>query len=77
MTFLWPELLWLLVLVPLIVGLYLLLLRRKKRMAVRYASLTMVKEAIGAGNRFRVDGQCRRAQRKGMTASPVRRYDRA
>ena len=53
MTFLWPELLWLLVLVPLIVGLYLLLLRRKKRMAVRYASLTMVKEAIGAGNRFR------------------------
>jgi Ca-activated chloride channel family protein len=53
MTFLWPELLWLLVLVPVIVGLYLLVLRRKKRLAVRYASLAMVKEAIGAGNRFR------------------------
>jgi Ca-activated chloride channel homolog len=53
MTFLWPELLWLLALVPVIVGLYLLLLRRKKRLAVRYASLAMVKEAIGAGNRIR------------------------
>ena len=38
MTFLWPELLWLLVLVPVIVGVYLLLLRRKHRLAVRYAS---------------------------------------
>jgi Ca-activated chloride channel family protein len=53
MTFLWPELLWLLVLVPVVVGLYLLLLRRKKRLAVRYASLAMIKEAIGAGNRVR------------------------
>jgi Ca-activated chloride channel family protein len=53
MTFLWPELLWLLALVPVIVGLYLLVLRRKKRAAVRYASLAMIKDAMTAGNRFR------------------------
>ena len=53
MTFLWPELLWLLVLVPFIVGVYVLLLRRKHRLAVRYASLAMVRDAMGAGNRLR------------------------
>lgn len=53
MTFLWLDLLWLLVLVPVVVGLYLWVLRRKKKMAVRYASLAMVKDAMGAGNRFR------------------------
>ena len=53
MTFLWPELLWLLVLVPVVVGVYLWLLRRKARMAVRYASLAMIREAMGVGNRFR------------------------
>ena len=53
MTFLWPELLWLLVLVPVIVGVYLLLLRRKHRLAVRYASLAMIRDAIGAGGRLR------------------------
>ena len=53
MTFLWPELLWLLVLVPVIVGVYLLLLRRKHRLAVRYASLAMIRDAIGAGGRVR------------------------
>ena len=53
MTFLWPELLWLLVLVPVIVGVYLLLLRRKHRLAVRYASLAMIRDAIGASGRLR------------------------
>jgi Ca-activated chloride channel homolog len=53
MTFLWLDLLWLLLLVPVVVGLYLWVLRRKKKMAVRYASLAMVKDAMGAGNRFR------------------------
>ncbi|HET6801501.1 MAG TPA: BatA domain-containing protein, partial [Casimicrobiaceae bacterium] len=32
MTFLWPELLWLLAAVPAVVGAYLWLLRRKKRL---------------------------------------------
>ena len=53
MTFLWPDLLWLLAVVPLLVLAYWWLLRRKKKLAVRYASLAMVKEAIGAGPRFR------------------------
>jgi len=52
MTFLWPEMLWLLVIVPLLVAGYFYLLRRKQESALRYASLSMVKEAIGA-RRFR------------------------
>jgi len=53
MKFLWPELLWLLLTLPVLVALYVLILRRKRKAAVRYASLTMVKEAMGAGQRFR------------------------
>ncbi len=53
MNFLWPELLWLLLALPLLVVLYLLLLRRRKKFALRYASLGLVKEAIGTGSRFR------------------------
>jgi Ca-activated chloride channel family protein len=49
MHFLWPQQLWLLLLLPLLVMLYLLLLRRKKKLAVRYASLAIVKEALGRG----------------------------
>jgi Ca-activated chloride channel family protein len=52
-TFLWPEMLCLLLLVPLAAAAYLLLLRRKKKAAVRYASLSFVKDAMGAGLRFR------------------------
>ncbi|HZN48376.1 MAG TPA: VWA domain-containing protein [Ramlibacter sp.] len=48
MQFLWPQFLWLLLALPLLVGLYVLLLRRKRKMAVRYASLSIVKEAMGA-----------------------------
>ncbi len=53
MTFLWPDLLWLLLLVPALVGAYVLVLRRRKKLALRYASLGMVKEAMGTGQRFR------------------------
>jgi Ca-activated chloride channel family protein len=53
MDFLWPSMLWLLLIVPLLVLAYWLLLRRKKKLAVRYASLAMVKEAIGASGRVR------------------------
>ena len=59
MTFLWPELLWLLALVPLVVGVYVLLLRRKQQAAVRYASLAIVREAMGAGSACAAT--CRRA----------------
>ncbi|GAB3646893.1 VWA domain-containing protein [Ramlibacter alkalitolerans] len=53
MQFLWPQNLWLLLALPLLVGLYVLLMRRKKKMAVRYASLTFVKEAMGRGQQVR------------------------
>ena len=53
MSFLWPQALWLLLLVPALAGLYVLLLRRKRKAALRYASLGLVKEALGPGHRFR------------------------
>jgi len=53
MKFLHPQILWLLVLVPALVAAYVLLLRRRKKHAVRYASVGIVKEAIGPGQRFR------------------------
>ncbi len=53
MTFLWPHLLWLLLLVPAAVGAYLWLLRRKKKTALRYASLSLIRDAMGPGQRFR------------------------
>jgi Ca-activated chloride channel family protein len=52
-TFLWPDFLYLLVAVPLLVLGYWWLLRRKKKLAVRYASLAMVKDAMGVRQRFR------------------------
>lgn len=53
MSFLWPNLLWLLLALPALVGLYVWLLRRRKRAVLRYASLALVKEAIGGGQRWR------------------------
>jgi Ca-activated chloride channel family protein len=43
----------LLVIVPALVAGYFFLLRRKQKAALRYASLSMVKEAMGTGQRFR------------------------
>jgi Ca-activated chloride channel family protein len=43
MQFLWPQFLWLLLALPLLVLLYVWLLRRKKKLAVRYASLSIVR----------------------------------
>ena len=53
LTFLWPQFLWLLLAVPLLVLLYLWLLRRKKKLALRYASLSIVKEALGTSQSVR------------------------
>ncbi len=53
MTFMWPQFLWLLLLLPLLVLLYIWLLRRKKKMVLRYASLSIVREAMGKGQSFR------------------------
>ena len=51
--FLWPQFLWLLLLLPLLILLYAWLLRRKKKVALRYASLSIVREAMGKGQSFR------------------------
>jgi len=53
MTFLWPEMLWLFLLVPALVAGYFYLLRRKRQAALRYASLSMVKEALGSSQKYR------------------------
>jgi Ca-activated chloride channel family protein len=53
MKFLSPILLWLMLAIPALVALYFYVLRRKKKMALRYANLGMVKEAIGAGATLR------------------------
>ena len=53
MTFLWPELLWLMLALPMLLAAYVLVLRRKKKLALRYASLAMVREAMGAGQRIK------------------------
>jgi Ca-activated chloride channel homolog len=53
MTFLWPEMLWLLLAVPALIAAYLYLLRRKKQAALSYANLGLVKEAMSARQKFR------------------------
>jgi Ca-activated chloride channel family protein len=45
--------LWLLLTVPALVAGYFYILRRKQQSAIKYASLSMVKQAIGAGHRLR------------------------
>jgi Ca-activated chloride channel family protein len=53
MSFEWPLMLWSLLAVPLLVGAYVLILRRKKRSAVRYANLGLVRDALGVASRLR------------------------
>lgn len=53
MTFLWPYMLFLLLFVPVFILVYLLVLRRKKKTAIRYASLSMVKEAMEPRHGFK------------------------
>ena len=53
LNFLWPQFLWLLLVLPLLVLVYVWLLRRKKKTALRYASLSIVREAMGAGQTIR------------------------
>lgn len=53
MVFLWPTLLWLLLVLPLLVLLYLWLLRRRKAAAVPYPGLALVRQALGPGHGWR------------------------
>jgi Ca-activated chloride channel family protein len=53
MTFIWGGMLWLLVAIPLLAALYVWLLRRRRRQALRYANLAIVKQALGRGPGWR------------------------
>ena len=53
MHFIWPELLWLLLLIPLLVVGYIRALRRKRTEVVRYSSLDLIRPALGPGHRIR------------------------
>lgn len=49
LTFLWVEMLWLLLIVPVLVAVYLWLQMRRKRTSLRYANLPLIKQALGRG----------------------------
>lgn len=53
MIFSWPYALLLLLLVPLLIALYIWQLRRKRRFAVRYSSLSLIREALPKRSRWR------------------------
>ena len=53
MTFLWPDFLWGLLVLPLLIVLYVWLLRRRKKTSLRYANLSLVKEALGKRGAWR------------------------
>jgi Ca-activated chloride channel family protein len=48
MNFLWPQNLWLLLAVPLLPALYLWLLRRRRRFALRVSSVSVARQALGS-----------------------------
>lgn len=49
MTFLWAEMLWLLLVLPLLVLAYVWMQRRRKRLSLRYANLPLIRQALGKG----------------------------
>ena len=53
MTFLWPNMLWAMLAVPLLVALYVFLVTRRKKTSLRYANLGLVREALGRGGAWR------------------------
>lgn len=50
MSALWPGFLLLLGVIPLIIGIYVWMLRRRRRFVVRYSSLSLVREALPRAN---------------------------
>jgi len=52
-NFLWPDALWLLLAIPLLIAAYVALVRRRKRNAVRFAQLDLVRAAAGPAQRLR------------------------
>ncbi len=52
-TFLWPTMLWAMLLVPVLLLTYVWLMRRRKKTTLRYANLALVKEAMGRSSAWR------------------------
>ena len=53
MNFLWPSLLLLILIVPLLIAVYIWILKRKRKFAVRYSSLSIIREALPKRARWR------------------------
>src|SRR5512136_282283 len=53
MALLWPGFLLLLGLIPLLIAVYIWMLRRRRRFTVRYSSLALVREALPQQSRWR------------------------
>jgi Ca-activated chloride channel family protein len=53
MTFLWPTMLWAMLAVPFLIALYVFLITRRKKTTLRYASLGLIREAMGKGGVWR------------------------
>jgi Ca-activated chloride channel homolog len=53
MSFLWPRLLLLLIAIPFLIILYFWILRRKRRFAIRYSSIALIREALPRWSRLR------------------------
>jgi len=53
MSLIWPWFLLLLLIVPLLIAIYIWILRRKRRFAVRYSSLSIIREALPKRTRWR------------------------
>ena len=53
MTFLWPDMLWFLLAAPALVGLYIWLLRRRKRLTVRFSQLGTIKQGLDGRSKYK------------------------
>ncbi len=53
MSFLWPGFLLLLLIVPILLAIYIWNLRRKRKFAVRYSSVSLIREAMPKRSRWR------------------------
>ncbi len=53
MSFLWPQMLWLLLVLPLLVLAYWITLQRRKKYALQYAGLSIVKQALHGSRQFK------------------------
>jgi len=53
MRFLWPHLLWLLLVLPALLAVYWYVLHKKKKAAVHYPSLMLIRDALGPAQRWR------------------------